>query len=276
MSPSKSSLARSLGVSRQSLYYHPTRPGKDEHLRDQILSAIEEHPSYGYRRLSLYFKQEKELVVNKKRIQRVMQSFHIRPKILRGRKRWITTKSDGMITASAPNLIKYLCPIQPDVVWVGDFTELTFHGKKIFLATIMDAYTREIIAWQIGFHHTTRLIIDVLEEAKRKRVSCPRYFHSDQGSEYTAHECLRWLVHHGIRVSMSPKGKPWNNGKQESWYLTFKSECGTPQKLPSIEALIEVIGKFINYYNTRRIQSKIKMIPRRFYEKMKWNYTKIS
>lgn len=262
MAPSKTALAKTLGVSRQSLYYQPIRPRQDEQLRDTVLDTLSENPGYGHRRIGI------SLSMNKKRILRVMHKYNIRPKILRGAKKWVKNKAE-IVMETIPNRIKDICPIQPYVVWVGDFTHLTFHAREIYLATVMDAYTREIIGWQIGLHHTTRLTLDVLEEAKRKRKNCPMYFHSDQGSEYTANESIRWLVKNHITPSMSPKGKPWNNGKQESFYLTFKIECGVPQKLPTIEALIEVIGKYINYYNTKRIHSVLKMAPRKFYEKMK-------
>lgn len=85
----------------------------------------------------------------------------------------------------------------------------------------------------------------------------------------TDHQCVEWLVRNNMSPSMSSKGKPWNNGKQESFYFTFKTECGAPQRLPTIEALIEVIGRYIHYYNTRRIHSALKMPPRVFYEKHK-------
>lgn len=259
----KTALARSLGVSRQSLYYVPRRPFKDEVLRDQILRVLDENPGYGHRRIAI------ELKANRKRIHRVMAKFHIRPTILRGRRKWPKRTADCEI-GTTPNHIKAICPIQPDVIWVGDFTELVFHARRIFLATVLDAFTREVIGWQIALHHTTRLVLDVLEEARRKRGGCPTYFHSDQGSEYAANECVQWLVRHGITPSMSPKGKPWNNGKQESFYLTFKTECGAPQRLPSVEALIEAVGRYISYYNSRRIHSALKMPPHVYYEAKKW------
>lgn len=261
-------LAKSLGVSRQSLYYKPKHPTRDPELRDEILKILEEHPSYGHKRIHDHFNLYKHRRVNRKRILRIMQKYHIRPRILRGRRKW-PRKGADIALETIPNRIKDFCPLQPDCVWVGDFTELRFHGRKIYFATVMDAYTREVLAWQIALHHTTRLVIDILDEAVRKRGTCPAYFHSDQGSEYTANECIRWLVKHHITPSMSPKGKPWNNGKQESFYLTFKTECGTPQQVPTIEALIEVVGKYINYYNTKRIHSKLKMPPRTFYERTK-------
>ena len=154
-----------------------------------------------------------------------------------------------------------------NAMWNGDFTEFNWHGRKLYLATIIDRYTRELIAWQLGFHHTTRLILDVLEEAVRKREEVPSIFHSDQGSEYTAHACIEWLVSHKILPSHSPKAHPWRNGHQESFYNTFKLEFGKPSRHETIEKLTEAIGRYIHYYNTRRIHGTLKMPPRIFYER---------
>lgn len=140
----------------------------------------------------------------------------------------------------------------------------------MYLATVMDFATREVLAWQLGLHHTAQLVIDVLEEARRKRGRTPKFFHSDQGSEYTSHACLSWLVRHRIKPSNSPKGKPWHNGRQESFYSTFKLEFGRPHIYQTIEALIEALGRYVHYYNTKRIHSALKMPPRVFYETKAW------
>lgn len=257
---SKAALARSLGISRAALYYHPRRPAKDEVLRERILQVLKEHPAYGHRRIALHLK------MNKKRILRVMNLYRIRPTIQRRRK-YPTQSQD--ILGITPNLLKDANPTKPNDIWVGDFTELWFHGRKLYLATVMDYYTREILSWQLGLHHTATLVIDVLKEAQRKRGTTPQMFHSDQGSEYTSLACVEWLVRHHIRPSNSPKGKPWHNGRQESFYSTFKLEFGRIHIYATIETLIEALGRYVHYYNTKRIHSALKMPPRAFYEKTK-------
>lgn len=259
---SKAALARSLGISRSSLYYHPRRPAKDEVLREKILNIMADNPAYGYRRTA------DALDRNPKPIQRVKQLYHLYPSIRRkGRYQRFARE----ITPSPiPNRLKDLCPIQPDAIWVGDFTPLWFHGRYIYFATVMDYFTREIIAWQLGLHHTSRLVIDVLEEGKRKRETTPQLFHSDQGSEYTSQDCVRWLLHHRIMPSNSPKGKPWTNGRQESFYSSFKLEFGKPSAHLTIEALTEALGRHIHYYNTRRIHSAFHMPPRAFCERRRY------
>ncbi len=253
---SKVALARSLGISRSSLYYKPKQHLKDIELRDRILHALTEHPAYGYRRIAL------ALRVSKNRAQRVMQKFGIQPRIrhrkpLYGRK----TSASGI-----PNRTQGISPVAPNVIWVGDFTELPFHGTKLYLATVIDRFTREVIAWQIGMHHTTQLVLDVLEEAVRKR-GVPYIFHSDQGSEYTSHACIQWIIDHKVLPSHSPKAKPWKNGHQESFYDKFKLEFGKPSRHKTIDILIEAIGRYIHYYNTRRIHSALKMPPHSFFQR---------
>lgn len=219
------------------------------------MASLTEHPAYGYRRIALHLK------INKKRAQRVMALYGLRPAYTQKRPKYGRKTS----VSGVPNRTQGISPIQPNVIWAGDFTELSYGGRKLFLATVIDRYTREVIAWQLGLHHTTRLILDVLEEAQRKRGATPHIFHSDQGSEYTAHACIEWLTRHHILPSHSPKAKPWKNGHQESFYNRFKLEFGKPSRHKTIELLIEAIGRYIHYYNTRRIHSALKMPPRAYF-----------
>lgn len=254
---SKSALARSLGVSRSSLYYVPRQLIKDTRLRDQILGTLNEHPAYGHRRIAI------DLSTGKNRVNRVMIKFGIKPRISHRKPKYGRKTS----VSGIPNRTQGISPIAPNVIWAGDFTYLHFHGRMIYLATVIDRFTREVIAWQIGLYHTTRLVLDVLEDALNKRSTHPYIFHSDQGSEYTSHTCIEWIVKHKILPSHSPKSKPWKNGHQESFYDKFKLEFGKASRHQTIELLTEAIGRYIHYYNTRRIHSALKMPPRVFYEK---------
>lgn len=263
---SKAALARSLGVSRQSLYYQPKQQTKDEALRDSIVAVMHEHTAYGSRRLRDALRR------NRKTIQRVKQRYHLYP-VIRRKSRYPRFPAE-FVPAITPNRLKDFRPIQPDALWVGDFTQLWFHGRSIYLATVMDSFTREIVAWQVGYYHTTRLVLDVLEEAKRKRGRTPQFFHTDQGSEYTAQSCVQWLVGHRISPSNSPKGKPWTNGRQESFYATFKLEFGKPHRHQTIEMLLEALGRYIHYYNTKRIHSAFRMPPQQFCAERRYGQTK--
>lgn len=261
---SKSELARVLSVSRQSLYYVPVKDKKDLALKRTIERVLVKHPAYGSRSLAWHSG------INRKRIQRVMRKYGLEPRIRpKNRYRGKNTK-DPTTAEEAPNRLKGLRPIQPNTIWAGDFTHLPFHGQTLHLATVIDVYTREILAWQAGTHHTQSLVLDVLEHAHRNRRTRPMFFHTDQGSEYTSMACQDWLISHEVRPSWSSRGKPWHNGIQESFFRTFKLEFGKPNQYTSVPQLIEAIGKYIRYYNTKRIHSALRMSPRDFYKTKKW------
>lgn len=171
MQENKTALARSLGISRSTLYYKPKQPEADQRLKEDILAIWPMHPAYGYRRVALH------LSINKKRAQRVMHKYGIRPRLIRKRGRYGRKSSASGI----PNRLREVRPDHPNMVWAGDFTYLWYKGRYIYLATVLDVFTREIIGWQIGLHHTTRLVIDVLIEAKRKRETMPTMFHIGSG-----------------------------------------------------------------------------------------------
>lgn len=253
---SKSALARSLGISRGSLYYVPKQILKDNSLKEKILETLEEHPAYGHKRIAIH------LDIGKNRALRIMALFGIKPKIRRRMPKYGAKTS----LSGIPNRTQGISPVAPNVIWVGDFTYLHFHGSMIYFATVIDRFTREVLAWQVGLHHTTQLVVDVLEDAVTKRGR-PHIFHSDQGSEYTSQACIQWIIDHKILPSHSPKAKPWKNGHQESFFDKFKLEFGKPSRHETIEKLIEAIGRYIHYYNTRRIHTPLKMPPKVFYEK---------
>lgn len=255
MQENKAALARSLGIARSTLYYKPRKPERDEAFRTILLSVWDKHPAYGHRRVALH------LGVNKKRVLRVMRKYKLYPTLQRERRIY----GQRTIQSKIPNRLKDTKASFPNQIWAGDFTYLWYHGRYIYLATVLDTYTRELIGWQIGFHHTSRLVIDVLEEARRKRTALPTLFHSDQGSEYASSACIAWLVRHHIAPSHSPKGKPWTNGRQESFFSSFKFEFGKTHRYQTIEILIEAIGKYIHYYNTERIHSALKKPPQTFF-----------
>lgn len=254
----KSVLAKELGISRQALYYQSKKKNKDEEIRKQIESVMSKHPAYGHRRIAL------ELKRNRKPIIRVMNIFGLRPKILRKRRKPDKPEDRGKPEIHGVNVYKTLCPIQPNVVWAGDFTYFEYEGKFWYLATVIDIYTREIIGWYFANHHTTDLIIKAFEDALRRTKSKPIFFHSDQGSEYVSGRYEELLKNHGVQPSFSRKSSPWQNGFQESFYSNFKLEIGDIKRFAEIGELIEFIHQQIAYYNNERIHTSIKMPPKIF------------
>jgi len=216
-----------------------------------------DHPRYGHKRVAL------ELKLNKKRIKRVMKKFNLKPyrrRVQKLRKR----DDEGKSPTKYGNLIKEFCPIRPNVVWVSDFTYIKYQGKFIYLATIMDLYTREIIGWNISRFHNAELVLGALQDALERNKNIPLYFHSDQGSEYDASSFRSFVVNLKISISMSKKASPWENGFQESFYSEFKMDLGDQNRFESLGELVEAIHQTIYYYNTKRIHTSLKMSPEEF------------
>jgi transposase InsO family protein len=255
----KVELAASLGVSRSSLYYQPKRPALDLELKSQIESVLVDNPSYGHKRVAL------ELKLNKKRIRRVMKKFGLKPYRRRPRK---PNKKDDLNKPPTKyqNLIKNFCPIRPNIVWVSDFTYIEFQDRFIYLATVMDLYTREIIGWNIGRFHNKNLVIGALLNALANSESSPVYIHSDQGSEYDSVDYTRLCETNEIQVSMSRKARPGENAFQESFYSTFKLDLGSTGQFDTFGELIEALHLQIYKYNNKRIHTKLKMSPKQFRE----------
>ena len=254
----KSVIARAFGIARSTLYARPRQPAKDKIILEAVLTVLEEHPHYGYRRVAMALK------TNKKPIQRIMKKYGLKPK--RRRKHLRKQADERAPPSEIQNRLKHLCPIQPNAVWAGDFTHFAWHGTYLYVATVIDVYTREIIGIAMGLHHSSQLVIAALNDAKEKRWSLPDLFHSDQGSEYASRDCKLWLMAHTVLPSHSQKAHPWENGRQESFYGKFKHELGNIYRFASLEELMAGIYRQIHYYNTKRIHSRLKMPPRQFHD----------
>lgn len=253
----KTKLARQLGISRASLYYHPKKPRADAAIRDRILAVQHGHPAYGHRRLALF------LGLNKKRVLRVMHTYGLKPKL---RRRQPAKPADhGQLPSAVPNRAKTLCPIQPNVLWAGDFTYLPLPDGFLYLATVMDVFTRAIVGWHLSTHHTTALIATAFRDAMRRAGTAPRLFHSDQGSEYVSGSYALLLERHGVTPSHSTKSSPWENGFQESFYSNFKLELGNSARFGDLGELVEAVHRQLHYYNHDRIHTAIKMPPARYH-----------
>ena len=258
---SKTALAEKLGISRSSLYYRHKRPIIDAEVKTQIESVLTSHPAYGHKRIAI------ELRLNHKRILRVMKKFGIKPYKRRVRKPW--KKDDlGKPETGYANLIKEINPkdLKQNEVWVSDFTYLKYKDRFLYLATIMDLWDREIVGVNISRFHNKELILGAFEDALDK-TDKPEILHSDQGSEYDSEKYLGLVEKLGIKVSMSAKGSPWQNGYQESFYSNFKLELGQTNRFETVGELIEEVYKQISYYNNRRMHSKLKMSPVQFRQK---------
>lgn len=257
----KTLVAKELGVSRQSLYYKSKKDIKDELLKEAILNVLKTNPSHGYRRLAI------ALGVNKKRIQRVKQKFNIKP--YKRKRNWKKRRDLKRAPMPYDNLVKNICPLQPNIMYASDFTYLRYKSRFYYLATYLDIYTREIVGWEISNKHDKYLVLRALINGfYNTNFQMPKIIHSDQGSEYCSKEYTQFLNTLGIQISMSSKASPWENCYQESFYSNFKTDLGLEfERFETLGEFIEGIHQTINHYNKHRIHTSLKMSPQQFKQK---------
>jgi transposase InsO family protein len=254
-------MAKELKISRASLYYRRKIPDKDEALRRQIEEVMEKNPGYGSPRIAIALK------INKKRAARVMRKFGLKP----ARRSKVPRKPEdrGNEPLSHPNILGRLSPIAPNVVWVSDFTFISYKGEFVYLCTVIDGFTGEVLGFNISRRHDASFVRLAIERALRKSGKVPAWFHSDQGSEYASTEVSAWLATLGVTISMNPKGSPWCNGSQESFFGRYKVEFGDFGRFETYAELLEELYWQLNYFSNFRIKTKLKMAPAEF--RMRWD-----
>ena len=246
-------LSQELGISLRSLYYHPLKPDKDWQLKCRIEEVLREHPSYGSRRLALHLK------MNRKPVKRVMNIFGIKAYRRRGRK-WKKTKNIKVIY---PNLLMTIQPMYENHIWCADFTYIPFQGRFVYVATVIDLFTRKIVGVAVYTNHAVSLVLSAFMNALHDNPR-PAIFHSDNGSEYNADVYIEALQTVGTMISRSAPGCPWENGYQESFYSQFKIDFGDPARFKTLGELVLAVYQTIWQYNHIRIHSALKMSPMQF------------
>ena len=256
-----SQLAVIFNLKRSVFYHRLTKPADDLLLTTKIVRVMKDNPAYGHKRVAL------ELKLNHKRILRVMNQFNLHPKRVRQRLWPDKPRDKAKPQTKYLNLIKEITPVKPNHVWVSDFTYLRFNSGFVYLSTIVDRYTREVVGWNLSRYHNQALVIGALTQAlKQTGFELPEYLHSDQGSEYDSLAYIKLAESLGVKISMSRKASPWENPHQESYYSHFKLDLDNPNRFETLGELIEAVYQTINYYNQRRIHSVLKMSPVKFRE----------
>lgn len=250
---SKTKSALALGISRSMLYYEPKQEKKDWATKIKIEEALHNNSSYGHKRLADH------LNLNKKRILRVMKKYGIKPYRRRGRK-YRKPKENGCVFR---NLLLSNLPSYRNHIWASDFTHLPWKGRVIYLATVIDIFTREIVGFSVMMNHGVSLVMQSLLMAAMIHGRS-EILHSDQGSEYTSGTYVDLAQALGIKLSMSRKASPWENGYQESFYNQCKIDLGDLNRFETLGEVVAAIYQHIHYYNTIRIHTSLKMAPRQY------------
>jgi transposase InsO family protein len=251
---------RALGVSRAGFYAWRRRQRsrhemEDQRLAVQVREAFEQsRRNYGSPRVHAEL-QANGVHVSRKRVIRLMQQQGL---VARVRRRYRCTTMSDHDQPIAPNrLNRQFDPARPNQSWVGDTTELITGNGKLYLAVILDLYSRFVVGWALSPANDRHLTMRALHMALQRR--CPGdglLHHSDQGSTYASEDYQKLLEEHGIACSMSRRGNCYDNAVMESWFSTLKSELG--ERFTTHEHAQEQVFDFIEvFYNQRRRHSAL-------------------
>jgi putative transposase len=246
-------VCRLLDFPRCALYRRPAPPAPEEaDLRAGLQRLAGEWPTYGYRRLTALLRREGH-PVNGKRVRRLMAELGIQGQAPVRRKR--TTNSDHPFPRY-PNLVEGLEVVRPDQVWVADITYIRLRDDFVYLAVIMDVFTRNIRGWHLDRSLEGDLTRAALERALR--AGRPEIHHSDQGVQYAATGYVERLLGLGARVSMAAVGEPRENGYAERLMRTIKEEEVALTEYADFADALRQLGRFLDdVYNRKRIHSAL-------------------
>jgi len=244
-------VCRVLGVARSSLYH---RPGlvSDGELCTAITEVCAEFPCDGYRRVAAELKR-RGWVVNRKRVARLMKTIGLQgKKVVRKRR---TTNSEHSFPRY-PNLVEFLIVQRPDQVWVADITYIRLKHGFVYLALLMDVYTRAIRGWYLGRSLEQGLTLTALQNALKTHR--PEIHHSDQGLQYAATDYTDLLQQHNIQISMAKVGEPTQNGYAERLMRTIKEEEVDLSDYQDYHDAYQQIGHFLDdVYMRKRVHSSL-------------------
>jgi transposase InsO family protein len=250
-------------VSRSGFYrYDPrTEPGPDPHmdLRDAIQRIALEWPSYGRPRITAELRRQ-DWTVNPKLVYRLMREDNL----LCVRKRKFVVTTDSNHTRKIyPNLAPDLILTAPDQLWRADLTYIRLRMEFVFLAEILDAYSRRVIGWALDRTMEDELTLTALRMALSHRVIQPGLVHhSDRGSQYASNDYTDLLKTNGIDISMSRKGNPWDNAACESFMKTLKYEEVLRNDYRDMGEARACIAEFLEkVYNHKRLHSALRYMP---------------
>jgi putative transposase len=245
-------------VSRASFYrgWEEQAPSEAETaLRDLVQRLALAHRGYGYRRIAALV-QRAEWSASEEKVRKMLKADNLLA--IRRRKFVPTTDSDHRFRVY-PNLAQSLELSDIDQLWVADITYIRLQQEFVFLAVVLDAYSRKIIGWKLGRNLDTGLTLAALEGAVAGRQPRPGLVHhSDRGCQYASNTYVNRLESCGAHLSMSRPARPWENGKCESFMKTLKREEVDGRRYTSFANLQQHLEEFLDQiYNRVRLHSAL-------------------
>ena len=256
-------MCRLLRVSRSGYYSWlkvKERPDKDESLLALIAQChTQTDQTYGYRRVKIWLQRKHRLKINHKAILRVMRKAGISSVIRRNRK----YKHCSAEHHKYPNLLnRDFKADRANEKWVTDITYIHTRQGVLYLSAIKDLYDGFIVSYKTATAQTIHLVTETIRSGlKKEKIADGLALHSDQGFQYTSHAYYHLTKDYGMRPSMSRRGNCYDNACMENFFGTLKTECIRRSKIGSFSEAVQLIDRFINFYNYERIQLKTKLTP---------------
>lgn len=254
-----------MGLSTSTYYNRPkvsraVRDKLDADLRDKIEFVQAEYSAYGYRTVRIQLSRHYRLVVNEKRIRRIMRKYSLFQEVKR---RFISTTDSNHKHPVYPNLLKGLEVTGINQVWVADITYIRIMTGFVYLAVILDIFSRRVVGWALSKRIDHELTVSALKTAIAARNPAPGIIHhSDRGVQYACGDYVKVLNEDQFKISMSRTGNPYDNAFAESFMKTLKKEEVYLWEYESFTDVVERIPLFIEtVYNRKRVHSGIQYLP---------------
>ena len=248
-------ICKTLGFNRSLFYYSPKSDPSEEGLREEVEKLCGRYPKYGYRRITQVLVRL-GYTVGYRRVARLMKENNLSVSVKR-----VSCQTTRSLDGAKPwvNRVEALDISRRDQVWVGDITYVRLKGRFVYVAVLMDVFSRMIRGWHISQHLTQSLTLKPLETALCQSV--PEIHHSDQGVQYLSNAYISLLTHHGIEISVARRGCPWENGYAERLIRTLKEEEVYLNAYDDIHEARARIGHFITQvYNHKRPHSALEYL----------------
>ena len=245
-------------VSRASFYrdWEQKAPREAEvALRDAVQRTALAHRDHGYRRITPLI-QRAGFVVGEEKVRRILRTDNL---LAVRRRKFVATTDSNHRFRIRPNLAESMELTAVNQLWVADITYIRLQREFVFLAVVLDAFSRKAIGWELGRSLETKLALAALEAAIASRHPRPGLVHhSDRGTQYASNDYVQRLEGCGAHLSMSRPARPWENGKCESFIKTLKREEIDARRYASFAELRQHVGEFMEQiYNKVRLHSAL-------------------